>query len=86
MHPSDVGRSKADACEPLALLGEHATDSVRGCAIAAGRHQLQRHIVEREQHARDAIVAALPRRRAPKQRLVGGGAGLDIADQNDDVI
>src|SRR6202046_5402249 len=86
MHPGDLGRSKTDACEPVALFGEHATDSVRGRAIAARRHQLQRHVVEREQHALDPIVAALPRRRACEERLVGGGAGLDIADQHDDVI
>src|ERR1700691_3406601 len=86
MHPGDVGRSKAKTREPLALLGEHATESIRGRAIATGRHQLQRHVVEREQHALNAIVAALPRWRAREQRLVGGGARLDIADQNDDVI
>src|ERR1700723_3676099 len=86
MHPGDVAGSKAEACEPLALLGEHATDSIRGRAIATGRHQLQRDVVEREQHALDAVVAALPRWRAREQGLIGGGARLDIADQNDDVI
>ena len=86
MHPGDVGRSKADARKPVALRSQHCTDPVRGHAMAARRHQLQCHVVEREQHALDAVAAALPRRRAREQRLIGGGAGLDVVDQNDDVI
>ena len=86
MHFGDVGGAKADAGEPLALFGKHGANPVRGRAVAVGRHQLQRHVVEREQHALGAVAAASPRRRARKQRLIGGGAGLDIADQNDDVI
>ncbi len=58
-------------------------------AVRAGslwRHQFQRHVVEREQHAVGAVTAVSPRRHARKQCLIGGGRGRDIADQNDDMI
>ena len=86
MHFGDIAGAKAKARQPLALLGEHAANPVGGRALAVGRHQLQRHVVEREQHSVGAVAGASPRRRAREQRLIGAAASPDVADQNDDVI
>ena len=86
MHFRDVVGAKAEARQPLALFGDGRANPLRGSPLAARRHQFQRHIVEREQHPRGAAAAVSPRRRARQQRLAGGGTGLDIANENDDVI
>ena len=86
MHPADINGAKAQAGEPLALLRDNAANPIGGGAVAGGRQQLQRHVVEREQHAIGAVAAAAPRRRAREQRLVGRRGGGEVADQNDDVI
>ncbi len=54
--------------------------------VAGRRHQFQRHVVEREQHAVGAVAAVLPGRRPRKQRLVRRLARRDIAGENDDMI
>src|SRR5204863_2901864 len=82
----DVIRAEAEARQSLALFGQHGADTARRLAVAAGRHQLDRHVVEREQHAVGAIAAVLPGRRTAEQRLIGGGALLDVAGENDDVV
>src|SRR5258706_1768635 len=86
MHFRNVTGSKTDARQPLALLRNNRTNPIRGRAVAVGRHQLQRHVVEREQYAVGAVAGVPPRRRARKQRLIGQFGRRDIADQNDDVI
>jgi hypothetical protein len=86
MHFFDVAGAKTEARQSLALRGDDAADPVRGRALAARRHQLQRHVVEREQHAVGAVAAVAPRQCAREQGLVGSRSGFDIADENDDVI
>ena len=65
MHLGDVAGAKADAGEPLAPDLDHVADAIGGHANAVRRHQLQRHVVEREQHAVGAVAAVSPRRRRP---------------------
>ena len=52
------------------LFGHDGTNPVRDGALAVRRHQLQRHIVEREHHAIGAVGIA-PRRRTREQGLTG---------------
>ena len=86
MHLCDVAGSKADARQPLALLRNYGTNPLRGCTVAAGRHQLKRHVIQCEQDAVGAIAGVSPRRRPREQRLVGRQTRLDIAHQHDDMI
>ena len=60
--------------------------SAGGRCAAGRRHQLERHVVEREQYAVGAVAGVPPRRRAREQRLIGQFARRDIANQNDDMI
>src|SRR5262249_11331742 len=57
-----------------------------GHAVAARRHQLQRHVVEREQHAVGTIAGAPPGWCTSKQRFIGGCTRLDVFEQDDDVV
>src|ERR1700722_1200792 len=82
----DVASAKANAGEPLALLRDDLANPVRGRAVAMGRHQFQRHVVECEQHAVGAVTDISPRRHARQEGLVGHHTVSDIADQNNDVI
>src|SRR5436309_9789457 len=86
MHPRDIGGRKANAGEPLALLVEYGTNAVGDCTIAVRRYQLQRHVIEREQHRCRAVANTAPRGCAREQSLMCSDAGLEIVDQNDNVI
>src|SRR5437660_8192505 len=86
MHLRDVANAEADARKSLALHFDHAANAIRGLGSARRRHQLQRHVVEREQHGLPALGRALPRWRPREQRLVGRLTCPDIVDENDDVI
>ena len=73
---------------PSPRSASNSTNPVCGGTVRpCGRHQLQRHVVEREQHPHGAIATVAPRRRARKQASDRRQRrGLDIADQNHDVI
>ena len=81
---SSVRKQRLASPSPCAASTARMRSAV--CALAARRHQFQRHVVEREQHALGAVAAVLPGRRPREQRLVGGGSRRDVAGQNDDVI
>jgi hypothetical protein len=86
LHLADIGRGEADAGEPLAALADHVADAVGRKAEPARRHQFQRHVGKREQHAIGTIAAALPGGRGAEQRLIGGQALANILRENDDVV
>ena len=86
MRPRDIAGAEAEARKPLALRDERAADALGGIVIAMRRHQFQRRVVEREQHAVGAVPAVAPGRRPREQRLVGGAGGGNVAGQDDDMI
>src|ERR1700686_4937560 len=61
-------------------------DALRRRRMAGRRHQLERHVVEGEQHGLGAIALASPGRRAAEQQFISVGAGLDIGKQHDEVV
>jgi hypothetical protein len=86
MHFRYVAGTETDAGQPLALFGKDLANPVRGGALAVRRHQFQRHVVERKQHAVRAVTGVSPCRRTRQQRLTGHRSDRDIADQHDDMI
>ncbi|OPY97573.1 hypothetical protein A5906_35440 [Bradyrhizobium sacchari] len=86
VHLGHVRDTKAQAGEHALLVVEQRAHAVGGDAEAARRHQLDRHVLEREQHPVGALARILPGRRASEQGLIGRLRRTDIPDQNDDVI
>ena len=82
----DIADAEANAGKALAPDFHDAADALSRRRVACGRHQLERHVVEGEQHGFGAVDLAAPRRRAPEQQFIGFGAGLDIPKQHNEVV
>src|SRR3569833_2421846 len=86
MHLADVRGRKADAGEPLAPRREDLANAIGAPTGAARRHQFERHVVEREQHAIGTVAGLSPGGLSRQQRLVGGHARVHVVQQDDDMV